>query len=83
LTASILTGFALGRIRIACPPLAEFHHRAGIFSLSFQGLVAAGMPSCKPKNLHVPIKMNTEAEFFAAVIAAHIRGWAQTVASGR
>jgi hypothetical protein len=40
----------LGRIRIACPPLAEFHHRAGIFSLSFQGLVAAGMPSCKPKN---------------------------------
>jgi site-specific DNA recombinase len=29
---------------------AEFHHRAGIFSLSFQGLVAAGMPSCKPKN---------------------------------
>ena len=40
----------LGRIPIACPPLAEFHHRAGIFSLSFQGLVAAGMPSCKPKN---------------------------------
>jgi hypothetical protein len=33
--------------------------------------------------LHVPVEMNTEAEFFAAVIAAHIRGWAQTVASGR
>jgi len=27
--------------------------------------------------------MNNEAEFFAAVIAAHIRGWVQTVASGR
>jgi hypothetical protein len=38
------------RIHIAYPPLAEFHHRAGIFSLSFQGLVAAGMRSCKPKN---------------------------------
>jgi hypothetical protein len=35
------------------------------------------------QNLHVPVEMNTEAEFFAAVIAAHIRGWAQTVASGR
>jgi hypothetical protein len=33
--------------------------------------------------LHVPVAMNTEAELFAAVIAAHNRGSAQTAASGR
>ena len=40
-------------VSLAClagSPLTELHHRAGIFSLSFQGLVAAGMPSGKPKN---------------------------------
>jgi hypothetical protein len=65
-------------VSLAClagSPLTELHHRAGIFSLSFPGLIAAGMPSGKPKTkLHVPVEMNTEAEFFAAVIAAHIRG---------
>ena len=65
---------------MAYRPLTELHHRVGIFSLSFPGLVAAGMPS-QGTELHVPVEMNTEAEFFAAVIAAHIR--AQTVASGR
>jgi hypothetical protein len=33
--------------------------------------------------LHVPVAMNTEAELFAAVIAAHNQDSAQTVASGR
>jgi hypothetical protein len=33
--------------------------------------------------LHVPVAMNGESELFAAVIAAHNRGSAQTVASGR
>jgi hypothetical protein len=40
-------------VSLAClagSPLTELHHRAGIFSLSFPGLIAAGMPSGKPKN---------------------------------
>jgi hypothetical protein len=52
--AAGIGGLSLSKVcnpaRSGCPPLTEFHHRAGIFSLSFQGLVAAGMPSCKPKN---------------------------------
>jgi hypothetical protein len=65
-------------VSLAClagSPLTELHHRVGIFSLSFQGLVAAGTPSrSQGTELHVPVEMNNEAEFFAAVIAAHIRG---------
>ena len=38
---------SLGSARQGFP---DATHRAGIFSLSFQGLVAAGMRSCKPKN---------------------------------
>jgi hypothetical protein len=56
---------------------AYFHRR-----FRGQSLLVCGHASRRTE-LHVPIKMNTEAEFFAAVIAAHIRGWAQTVASGR
>jgi hypothetical protein len=31
--------------------------------------------------LHVPVAMNAEAEFFAAVIAAQTRGWPQISSS--
>jgi hypothetical protein len=44
------SGFANSGGSVLHARLAEFHHRAGIFSLLFQGLVAAGMPSCRPKD---------------------------------
>jgi hypothetical protein len=74
LTASILTGFAnSGGSVLPARRLPNFIIEPAYFHLRFN----------RRTELHVPIKMNTEAEFFAAMIAADIRSWAQTVVLGR
>jgi hypothetical protein len=42
------------------------------------------MPSCKPQNkLHVPVALNIEGEFLAAVIAAQSTGWPKLLLGAR
>jgi hypothetical protein len=71
---------------------AEYSGRCQAFSRSFElGYFDFGFRSqtplvrchaCRRTKVHVPIAMNADAEFFAAVIAAQSSGWPQT-ASGR